>query len=127
MFHIIGLEVNYFELLDGTTGKSSLLPQGVISLGKTQDGFGCRGACETHEHCSSFTFKNDFCYGRNDHIWFPNTSSITLLATLPKTTVEEQQRRLSMTDTVISGRPWNFDTDNPAPWIDPISGNVTIL
>ena len=28
---------------------------------------------------------------------------------------------------VVSGRPWHNDGDNPAPYLDPVTGEVTVL
>lgn len=98
--------VNYFEQV------RSAMPAGVISLGETEDAEGCRGGCELDSRCTSYTWlplpagvHGGRCMGRTDQFWFPNASS----------------------HSTVSGRPWSFDGDNPAPVLDPVTGEARVL
>ena len=113
-------QVNYFEIPSSNT-TPPIAGGGVIVLGTTQDAAGCRGACETHAKCTSFTWiegeedvlvdekstATGVCYARTDGLWAPNATAEAARST--------------------SGRPWTFDGDNPAPWIDSKTGAIRVL
>lgn len=96
-------ELNYFELV------GDWIEEGVVLLGNTEDADGCRGACETNSTCTSYTYRisTGHCYARVDGLWAPNATNYS--------------------SDSVSGRPWSYLTDNPAPWIDPGTGKVTIM
>lgn len=117
----VGAETNYLEVPSTTPGNHT----GYYRVGVTQDAAGCRGACEVQPDCTSYTWDNrriddgtqrkgspaggeGDCYVRTDYLWWPNGSS-------------------HVNVNVVSGRPWQFDGDNPAPLLDATSGNVTVL
>ena len=53
------------------------------------------------------------CYLRSDFLFMPNVTG---------------SRDASVdTASVVSGRPWHFDGDNPAPWIDPVSASASFV
>jgi len=106
----VSSETNYFELVE--PGRS-----GVRIVGRTQDADGCRGACAVDATCNSYTWDatanaagqvGGACFVRNDTLWFPNV------------TAGDKSK-------LVSGRPWQFDGDNPAPFLDAASGNVSVL
>lgn len=108
-------ETNYFEVAEGNRS-------GYRRAGQTEDPAGCRGVCEVTEGCTSYTWdargeagrpeasgtNPGECFLRTDYLWFPNETTAPLAS-------------------VVSGRPWTFDGDNPAPYIDPVTGSVTVL
>lgn len=126
--------INYLEIAgSGTTWNKNA---SVRRVGVTQDAEGCRGACEIEESCTSYTWRassstlpgqshqrasGDWadvgrgegdCFLRSDFLWFPNSTI---------------QHEGLANATVVSGRPWHFDGDNPAPLIDPESGQIRVL
>ena len=48
------------------------------------------------------------CWLRSDSVWAPNTTDAD-------------------PEMLVSGRPWHNDGDNPAPYLDPVTGEVTVL
>jgi hypothetical protein len=106
--------------------------------GVTQDARGCRGACEVEPSCTSYTWRSSTstaagqshqrpsgdwsdlgtgegeCFLRTDNLWLPNGTTMS-----PWARAENA--------SVVSGRPWHFDGDNPAPLIDPESGEVKVM
>ena len=87
-----------------------------------------RSSAEIDDACTSYTWRSSEqghqrpsgdwadlgrgqgeCYLRSDFLWMPNATAGVDAA------------------SVVSGRPWHFDGDNPAPYLDPASGNVSVL
>eukprot|EP00041_Stephanoeca_diplocostata_P026301 m.706270 g.706270 ORF g.706270 m.706270 type:complete len:256 (+) comp22931_c0_seq32:1741-2508(+) len=117
--YMIG-DVGYFEIVSATDAGSQ---KGVQLVGRTQDAEGCRGACAAaqsknghdssgrhHTICSSYTWRHadGACFLRSDLHWDPEVGNNA--------------------EGYTSGRPWHgFTGDNPAPWIDPESGEGHIF
>eukprot|EP00756_Hemistasia_phaeocysticola_P009569 Hpha_TRINITY_DN14918_c0_g1::TRINITY_DN14918_c0_g1_i1::g.142967::m.142967 len=130
----VGVKVLYARACAATFGYEEVkmeeaageeLPEGVLYVelveeksqrpalaGQTQDAAGCRGLCtaqrgKSGKRCTSYTWHGDSggdCYLRTDLVWGPSQ-------------VPER----------VSGRPWHYSGDNPAPWIDPQTGETTVL
>ena len=83
----------------------------ILHLGAMASAAECLSACADHSECTSYTHRaaggTGVCLGRRDGLWFPNSTNASA--------------------TVTSGRPWTFDGDNPAPYLDPVTGEVTVL
>lgn len=116
---------------------------GVRNVGLTQDASGCRGACAVDPNCTSYTWRprpgagasrlpsGDWadagrglgdCLLRSDFIWLP-----TIQAQDPKKISGDNHQQSNTGARVTSGRPWHFGGDNPAPLVDPATGEVTVL
>jgi hypothetical protein len=93
----------------GSGGGAGGSTGGVELLGVTQDAGGCRGACEVCPNCTSYTWKQEggLCYSRTDFLWLPNVTDGGA--------------------ALVSGRPWGYTGDNPAPCMDLATGNVSVL
>ena len=124
-------DTNYLEVTGSGSNASS--HAAVKRVGITQDPEGCRGACEVEATCTSYTWRENApagkqrpsgdwanvgrgegdCYLRSDSLWFPNSTA-------------GPDADLA-TASVVSGRPWSFDGDNPTAAIDPATGEVRVL
>jgi len=96
-------EVNYFEV----TERFKHAAPGFCVIGKFDKPQSCRSACEDRPHCSSYTWMGEGdqrCALRQDEHWEPVQA-----------------------EGFVSGRPWSYYGDNPAPWINPTTGEVRVL
>eukprot|EP01062_Namystynia_karyoxenos_P040055 TRINITY_DN29205_c0_g1_i1.p2 TRINITY_DN29205_c0_g1~~TRINITY_DN29205_c0_g1_i1.p2 ORF type:complete len:362 (+),score=18.16 TRINITY_DN29205_c0_g1_i1:1002-2087(+) len=107
---VVRRSVDYVEVVEEDGA------QPLDMVGHTQDAEGCRGLCAARRRsrgqreCTSYAWHGDAdgeCYLRTDLVWDPDTSAAAAGR--------------------VSGRPWHYGGDNPAPWIDPETGKVLAL
>lgn len=83
------------------------LVPGCRCAGRVPRAEDCRAGCAESETCTAYSWLgpgDQRCMTREDSFWMPS----------------EQEG-------AVSGRPWGFSLDNPAPWVDPETGELRIM